>query len=159
MCVQQDLFSKIPLLPINLSWTVFFYFRKRAKEGLFYETHKCPYCLISNCPFKDFLIIGTSVWRSSRSAFGRPTGNDVSGHKFSFLLFPFLFFPVVYFSHRRSARIKKLIQRKLTGAPQNLGVDPFPVPVGHFGAPWRPFWIFEVLIEGMVKQRNLFCES
>ena len=69
------------------------------------------------------------------------------------------FFSVVHFSHRRSARIKKLIYRKLTGAPQNLGVDPYPVPVGHFGAPWRPFWIFEVLIEGMIESKKLFSES
>ena len=30
--------------------------------------------------FIFFLAIGTSVRRSSRSAFGGPTGNDVSGH-------------------------------------------------------------------------------
>ena len=35
----------------------------------------------------------------------------------------------------------------------------FPDPVGHFGAPWWPFWIFEVLIEGMIKSKNLFSES
>ena len=53
-----------------------------------------------------------------------------------FFFFFFLFsFPVVYFSHRRSARIKKLIQRKLTGVPQNLWVNPFPDRVGHFGPP------------------------
>ena len=34
---------------------------------------------------------------------------------------------------------------KLTGAPKNLGVDTFPDPVGHFGAPWWPFWISRVL--------------
>ena len=55
--------------------------------------------------------IGTSVQCSSRSAFGRPTGNDVSGHyerHFFLFHFPFLFhfFSVVTFSHRRSARIK-----------------------------------------------------
>ena len=50
-------------------------------------------------------------------------------------------------SHRRSARIKKLIVRKLTGAPKNHGVHPFLDPVGHFGAPWQPFGIFVVLIE------------
>ena len=27
--------------------------------------------------------------------------------------------------------IKKLIKLKLTGVPQNLGVDPFPDPIGH----------------------------
>ena len=69
---------------------------------------------------QSFLEIGTSVRRSSRSAFGRLTGNDVSGHyKHHYFLFSFLFsfffsflfsfFPVVYFSHRRSAPIKKLI--------------------------------------------------
>ena len=51
-------------------------------------------------------------------------------------------------SHRRSAWIKKLIVRKLMGAPKNHGVHPFLDPVGHFGAPWRQFGIFVVLIEG-----------
>ena len=41
----------------------------------------------------------------------------------------------------------------------NLGLDPFPDPVGHFGAPWQPFWIFEVLLEGMMESKNLFSES
>ena len=27
----------------------------------------------------------------------------------------------------------------------NLGMDPFPDPVGHFGAPWRPFWILQAV--------------
>ena len=49
--------------------------------------------------------IGTSVRRSSRSAFGRSTGNDVSGHyKRHYFLFS-----VVYFSLGRSARKKQLI--------------------------------------------------
>ena len=43
------------------------------------------------------------------------------------------------FSHRQSARIKKLIWQKLTGAPNNLGLDTFPNPVGHFGAPGGHF--------------------
>ena len=45
---------------------------------------------------------------------------------------PVFFSSVVTFSHRGSARIKTLIEQKLTGAPKNLGVDPFPDPVGHF---------------------------
>ena len=49
--------------------------------------------------------------------------------------------------------------QKMTGARKNLGVDHFPDPVGHFEAPWQPFWIFEVLIEGMMKSKNLFSES
>ena len=56
-----------------------------------------------------------------------------------------VFFSVATFSHRRSARIKKLIQRKLTGTPKNLGVDTFPDPLRHFGAPWRPFWILQAV--------------
>ena len=35
-------------------------------------------------------------------------------------------------SHRRTAQIKKLTDKR--------GVDTFPDPVGHFGAPYRPFW-------------------
>ena len=78
-----------------------------------------------------------SVQGSSRLAFGWSTGNDVSGHyKLHYFVFLF-FFLVLYSSHRRSAHIKKLIERKLSGAPKNLVVD----PVGHFGAPWRPFQI------------------
>ena len=47
-------------------------------------------------------------------------------------LFFYLFFPsVATFSH--SARIKKLILQKLTGEPQNLGLDTSPDPVSHFG--------------------------
>ena len=52
----------------------------------------------------------------------------------------FHFFSIATFSHRRSARIKKLILQKLTGAPRNLGIDPFQTPTailgpsgGHFG--------------------------
>ena len=44
-------------------------------------------------------------------------------------------------------------------AEPNRGLDPFPDPVGHFGAPWPPFWILEVLIEGMMESKNLFSKS
>ena len=40
-----------------------------------------------------------------------------------------------------------------------MGEEHFPDPVGHFEAPWWPFWIFEVLIEGMIESKNLFSES
>ena len=53
------------------------------------------------------------------------------------IIFFLFFFPVVYFSYRRIAPIKKLIYRKLTGVPNNLGLDPFADPVGHFGAHWQ----------------------
>ena len=40
------------------------------------------------------------------------------------------------------------------GAPNNLGLDPFPDPVGNFWAPWRPFWISRTLIG-----RNTDCSD
>ena len=45
------------------------------------------------------------------------------------------------------------------GVPKNLRVVPSPDPIGHFGTPWRPFWIFETVIEGMIESKNLFSES
>ena len=51
----------------------------------------------------------------------------------------FSIFSVATFSHRRSARVKKLIYLKLTGASKN--VDTLPGPIGHFGAPYWPFLI------------------
>ena len=70
------------------------------------------------------------------------------GKVFNFLYFllwfledrqtPF-FLSVVYFSHKSSAQIKKPISRKLTGVPKNLGLDNFPDPVSHFGAPGSHF--------------------
>ena len=39
----------------------------------------------------------------------------------------------------------KLILQKLLRTLKNLGVDTFPDPVRHFGAPWRPFWILQAL--------------
>ena len=29
--------------------------------------------------------------------------------------------------------------------PKNLRVDTFPDPVGHFGAPWQPYWILHAV--------------
>ena len=50
-----------------------------------------------------------------------------------------------YFSHSRSAQIKKLILGNLLRTPINQGVDTFPDPVGNVWAPWRPFWILQVV--------------
>ena len=81
---------------------------------------------------------GTRGWRSNRSAF--PTGNDVSAHYFhrSFLFSRFFFSPpfVATFSHRRGARIKKPILRRLFRAPKNPFQTPPAIlgpPGGHFG--------------------------
>ena len=99
-----------------------------------------------------------------RSSLGRSTtGNDVVAtiliSLISVLFSPFSPFSAVTFSHRKSAWIKKLISQKLAGAPKNLGVHPFPDPIGHFGAPWQPFQIFEVLREagGKVLQAVRCC--
>ena len=43
--------------------------------------------------------------------------------------------------------------------PNNLGLDPFPDPVGHFGAPWRPFCISRPLIGRVLGSKTLFSES
>ena len=56
------------------------------------------------------------------------------------------------FSYRMAPRIKKLMLQKLKGRPKNLGIH----PVGHFGGLKRPFFIFEILIEGMIESKNLF---
>ena len=41
--------------------------------------------------------------------------------------------------------------QKLGKLCQNLGVDHFLDNIGPFEAPWWPFWILEVLIEGVIK--------
>ena len=105
---------------------------------------------------------GTSSWHYSRLPLGGRMATTIVDryfHHYPFFCFLKKNFSVATFSHRRSARIKKLISRKLTGAPKILGVDHFQDPVGHFEAPWWPFWIFEVLIEGMIKSKNLFSKS
>ena len=76
-------------------------------------------------------------WSALQSvAVKRSTDNDVSGHYFCRYSFPPTFFssqsrPFL----RRNARIKKPIEQKLFRAANNIGVDPFPDPVGHFGPP------------------------
>ena len=87
--------------------------------------------------------IGASVRRSSgRRSGGRllaMTQWPLFSSVFSFffpVFFPFFFFSrfssVATFSHRRSARIKKLIQQKLTGTQKSRGRD--------LSRPRRPFW-------------------
>ena len=59
--------------------------------------------------------------------------------------------PVIGTSGRRSSQSPF---RRLTGmtiVAQNIGLYPFPDPVGHFGSPWWPFWIFKVLKQAMVE--------
>ena len=83
---------------------------------------------------KDF---GTSVRRSSRSAFGRSTGNDVSGHyKRHYFLFLFFFFFFLLLFSSKECSDQKTYLAKVAKNAQNLGVDTFQDPVGHFWAPW-----------------------
>ena len=70
------------------------------------------------------------------AAFTRSTaGNDVVATIFIIPspTLPHFFSFIATYSHRRSARIKKLIQRKLLRMPKNLGVATFPDPINHFG--------------------------
>ena len=85
--------------------------------------------------YKKFLTQSCwhKCWCCSRSPFRQLTGNVVSGLLFSsFSLFFYLFFHFFHFSvttflieRRRAPQIKKLILRKLTGAPKNQGKIPF----------------------------------
>ena len=66
-------------------------------------------------------------------------------HYFPF--FYFVFCSITNFSHRMAVQIKNVIQQKLTGAAKNLGLYPFPDPLSHFGALWRPLRIFQAVSE------------
>ena len=94
--------------------------------------------------------------RSSQSEFGQLTGNYVNGHPY-FLFFSFLF-SVVYFSHKRSAQMKKIIQRKLMGAPKNLEVHLFPSPVSHFGAPGGHFGFLRFSYKEWLNKETYFAK-
>ena len=41
--------------------------------------------------------------------------------------------------------LKNLFSESCLECPKNLGVDIFPDPVGHSGAHWRPFYIFQAV--------------
>ena len=69
-----------------------------------------------------------------------------------------IFWDITFSSHNRRAQIKKLISQKLIGAPKPQWW-PLSKPRWPFLAPWWPFWIFEVLIEGMIKSKNLSWNS
>ena len=48
-------------------------------------------------------------------------------------------------SHTRNDWIKKVIPQKLIEGTNNQVLDLFPDPVSHFGAPWWPSWILQVV--------------
>ena len=144
----------------------------------------CLYCPTIFLSYSANKIIGTSGRRCSRSPLGGRLAMTLVDRYFHHYSIPF-FFSVATFSHRRSAWIKKLIQPKWLEMAKNLGFDPFPDPVGHFWATWRPFWIQQAvsecprrrqagifftfslfsplsrpfLIEGVLGSKNLFSQS
>ena len=92
---------------------------------------------------------GTSVRRSS----GRCSGGRLLAMMYwpLFSLVFSIFFPPVFFPPSRPFLIegvlgsKNLFSESCLERPKNLGVDTFPDPVGHFGAPWGPYWILQAL--------------
>ena len=103
--------------------------------GIFWSTSRDAKHIFQN-RLKPWAQAGC-FWHE-RSASGWSTaGNGVVVTTFIILLF--FFFPVIFprfssvaaFSHRRSARIKKLILQKLAGAPKPMG--------RHLCRPYRPF--------------------
>ena len=59
--------------------------------------------------------------RACGAPVGRRSTGNCTRHYFTF--FSSLFFSVAIFSHRRSARVKKLMQQKLIGGSNNLRID------------------------------------
>ena len=93
---------------------------------------------------KTLLVsVGVAVGRRSGGRLATTLVERYFHNSFLFFLHFFFIFSVVYFSHRRSARIKKLILRKLFGVANSLGIDPFPDPIDHFGAPPMAILDFE----------------
>ena len=73
----------------------------------------------------------------------RWTGNDVGGHYFHHS-FPGFLRRALFSRIKKKTYLAKVVYSII--APNNLWLDPFPDPVGHFWAPWWPFWSFEDLI-------------
>ena len=63
-----------------------------------------------------------------------------------FKTFSFFFYFFYFFSHERV--LEELALLKI------VDIHLFPDPVGHFGALWWPFSIFEILIEGIIKSKT-----
>ena len=115
--------------------------RNKAIKIIFWYCY--IYQFIENLKRKNSYWHNRSVFQ--RSAFGRSTaGNDVVA-TFFISLFSALRFPsplsisAVTYSHRRSARIKKLIQQKLFRTLKNLGETPFQTPSDILGHPGSHF--------------------
>ena len=76
-------------------YIVFNQLLKQKRKFCFAIVSTCLFIFVSVLPRNviGLAAIGTSVRRSRRSAFGRLTGNDVSGHyKRHYFLFLFFFF-------------------------------------------------------------------
>ena len=84
-----------------------------------------------------FLIMAKFLARACGLPVGRRSGGWLAltlVATINVIIFHFPF-SVTTFSHRKSVRIKKLIEQTLTGAPKNLRVDTFPDPCRSFWGP------------------------
>ena len=86
---------------------------------------------------------GKSVRRSSQLAFGRSTGNNVSGHykrhSFPFIFFPFLFSPSWRFLIEGVFGSKNLFCESCQKRPKTWGKRPFQAPSAIMGPPSGDF--------------------
>ena len=102
------------------------------------EGNKWPVCILARaCGVPAVGVRAVDCWQWRSGHYFHPSFLFFFPFFFFFsFFFPFFFFfSVATFSHRRSARIKKIILRKLLRTPKNLGID----PVDHFGAPGGHF--------------------
>ena len=104
-------------------------------------------------------FFGMSGRRSSRSAFsGRLVTMLVATVNNTIFSCPF-FSPSSTFLIEGMLWSNHLFRKRLMGAPKNQEVGTYSDPISHFGAPLQPFWIFEVLIEGMIESKDLLSKS
>ena len=129
--------TRYPLLPQLLfhSGRMVTKFQDEMKYHFFKCLHQVPKSLcLSNT--KLAWTVGVPVGQHSGSWLA--TTLVATKNLFIYFFRPPFFFSVATFFHRGSARIKKHILWKLTGASKNLG-DAFKNPVCHFGTPSSHF--------------------
>ena len=125
-----------PVSHFGAPWRTFWIFEV-LKEGMI-ESKKLFGKSCSGSP----IIQGFTYFQTPSAILGPP------GSHFGFLRFS-----------KKECLNQKTDFVKVVWGYNNLWYDLLPDPIGHFGAPWQPFWIFEVLKEGMIESKNLFSES
>ena len=120
--------SKTPFYSQNNLDFIFWHERQRCSRSSFRRSTGNARC---GQLFSPFFAFGPSGQHSSQTAFGRSTGNIASGHYFQLSLpLPSIFplSPPSTFLMEGVIGSRNLFQEK-------LGVDTFPDPFSHFGAP------------------------